>query len=77
MNGDKFDIVHFVMHFLFGAIIGFGIGLPLIWFFWDLNAALKVIGVVTLVFAILGGFFGDPFWKWLSENVWYRLWGKC
>lgn len=76
MNKSNFDWERFWIHFIFGAVLGAGIGLAFWiqhWYF-GLSAWLLICGF-SLSTALLSGIYGDQFWEWfLRHSSWLRWW---
>jgi len=67
---EPYDWERFWIHFICGALAGAGMG-TLIWIrFWHQGpSAWLVIGVSSLLSAVMAGVFGDIWW-WQMINAW-------
>ncbi len=73
------DWLRFWLHFVFGAFIGFVMGVTIFGLLWDVASPLRwfLVSVSALGLGILGGLYGDPFWgRFLASRFvrWFWYW---
>jgi len=75
---NKVDLSEYVMHLVFGAIVGLAIGGSIAWWLADILSPYSWLVVVlsVLFFALLGCVYRDRFWKLIAGNALFRLWSK-
>ncbi len=78
MVQTKTDWPEVVMHFVFGAVLGFVLSGVVVWWFAELfhPVGWLVVGATTIAFAVLGGYHKDRFWKVVGNNPLFSLWSR-
>ena len=73
---DQIGIENYVMHFVFGAVLGFVIGCSIAWWLADAISPYVWVAVLTstLFFAVLGSILRDRLWKSIANNPLFGFW---
>jgi hypothetical protein len=72
-DNHHFDWARFVVHFIFGALLGALAGFTT-WFLWFGREPYGwlVIAAPAVAIGLLAGFFGDRFWESFREPSWWN-----
>jgi hypothetical protein len=73
MQKNEDPVINTFFGFLFGALLGIGIGVTINYLFIDkpLLFTGDIIVLCAIVCGIIGWMFGERFVVWLMENVWW------
>jgi hypothetical protein len=69
MEEAEFDWVKFFLHFIFGVFLGF-LALFSWWKLFSIDSWASLLWLPLLI-GIIGGIYGDRFWKWFLK--WFPL----
>lgn len=73
MQNNEDPVINTFFGFLFGGLVGTGLGVTINYLFFDkpLLFTGDIIVISAALCAILGWLFGEHFVYWLMENVWW------